>query len=165
MSDLAEITTCYSMTWERRSKHPVDRLWRAITEPDEVGQWMSNPARIDLRVGGDYFVDFSRTNSGALDGIIIRLEPRVRIAYVWGLCVIEWTLEPSAAGCRYTFVHHGQAPGLVPQEEGLATGWHLWLDDFAAHLEGIAPSPVDPEREKALNSPYKERIDAILQSG
>ena len=60
VKELGEITRCYSLRYERRSKHPPERLWRAITDPGELSRWMSYPARVELRIGGDYFVDFSR---------------------------------------------------------------------------------------------------------
>jgi uncharacterized protein YndB with AHSA1/START domain len=163
MSDLGEVTRCYTLTYRRRSKHPVARLWRAITDPDEVSRWMSYPARIDLRPGGDYFVDFSRTTEGSLDGVIVRAEPERMLTYVWGLSVHEWKLERDGDGCRYTYVHHGQPPGLVPQDEGIAAGWHVWLDDLEAYLNGIDP-PADDEhaRTQSLGPLYRERLDAVL---
>ena len=65
MNELGEITRCYSLRYERRSKHSPERLWRALTDQSELSRWMSYPARVDLRVGGDYAVDFSRTGEGS----------------------------------------------------------------------------------------------------
>lgn len=166
MSDLGEITPCYTMTFERRSVHPVAKLWRSITDADEVSRWMRYPARIDLHLGGDWHIDFSRTDGGALDGVIVRIEPERRLAYVWGMSVLEWKLEPRDDGCRYTFVHHGQAPGLVDHEEGLAAGWHDFLDGLDAHLDDISRTDEeDHAKWKALMPPYRERLDAVLGRG
>lgn len=160
MSELGEITPCYSIRFDRRSKHSPTRLWRAITEPAEVGGWMELPARIDLRVGGDYYVDFP-PGKGALDGVIVRVEPERTLAYVWGLSVLEWTITPEEDGCRYSFLHHGQPPGLVPQEGGIAAGWHAWLDNLSAHLDG-GPPVDDNARFEDLLPPYTERLSAVL---
>ncbi len=163
MSDLGEITRCYTMTFERRSKHPAAKLWRSITDPGEVSKWMGYPARIDLRVGGDWYVDFSRSDAGELDGVIVRVEAERRLAYVWGLSIIEWHLEPNGDGCRYTFVHHGQPPGLVPEEEGLAAGWHGWLDDLDDHLDDVPLSTdVSHARCKDVEPRYRKAFDAAL---
>ncbi len=161
MSELGEITRCWTIRFERRSRHPVEQVWSAITEPERVAGWMRGPARIELRVGGDWFVDFGE--KGALDGVIVRVETERRLAYVWGRSLLEWELEPDAAGCRYSFVHHGQTPGLVPAEEGLAAGWHGFLDGLAAHLDG---DPYDAESDAAivdeLMPVYRERLAAVL---
>src|SRR5262245_50651029 len=98
--DLGDITLCYTVKFDRMSKHPAKRLWQAFTDPAEISKWMDYPARVDLRPGGDYVVDFSRTNQGALDGVIVRVEPERRLTYVWGLSVCEWSLEDVSGGCR-----------------------------------------------------------------
>lgn len=164
MSELGEITRCYTMRFERRSAHSAQRLWRAITEAEEVARWMGYPARIDLRVGGNWHVEFTRKGGGEdLAGIIVRVEAERTLAYVWGLAVVEWRLEPDGDGCRYTFVHHGQVPGLVDEEEGLVAGWHAFLDDLDGHLDGVY---LDPEENSAkwqtLKKPYRARLDAAL---
>ncbi len=159
MSDLGVVTRCWTIRFERRSKHPVSRLWRAITDASEVGKWMGLPARIDLRVGGDYRVDFP-PGQGELDGVIVRVQTERTLAYVWGVSVVEWTLEADGDGCRYQFTHHGQPPGLVDDEAGIAAGWHAWLDDFDAHLDGITR---DAGGEDALLlPPYQKRLAEVL---
>jgi uncharacterized protein YndB with AHSA1/START domain len=159
VKEMGEITCSYDLRFERKSKHSAERLWRAITEPGEVGHWMNYPARIELRVGGDYCVDFSRTSDGSLDGVIVRLEPARKLAYAWGLSVVEWTLEPDGEGCRYTMVHAGLRRDLANEE--LVAGWHLFLDDFAGHLEGAHPSTTRA-RDSELRFSYKERLDEVL---
>jgi uncharacterized protein YndB with AHSA1/START domain len=165
VSDLAEITPCYTITFNRTSKHPPERLWRAITDPREVERWMSYPTKIDLRVGGEYDVDFSRTMDGGLDGIIVRIEPERRLAYVWGLSVLEWVIEPYASGSRYKFIHHGQGPGSVEKEAGIAGGWHLWFDALDEHLDGKPPRPEDQALYAELEVAYRSRLQAVLPAG
>ena len=71
--------------------------------------------------GRAYRIDFGA--GGGLDGVIVRVQPERRLAYVWGTSVVEWTLEPEGGGCRYTLAHHGQAPapaGAPSSDAGLA---------------------------------------------
>jgi uncharacterized protein YndB with AHSA1/START domain len=148
------------MTFERRTRQPAARLWRALTEPDEVAKWMGYPARVDLRVGGDWHVEFtSRGEDEDLAGVIVRVEPERRLACVWGMSVLEWRLEPDGDGCRYTFVHHGQAPRLVDEEVGLVAGWHSFLDDLEGHLEGREARDAG---FSTLKEAYRERVAAAL---
>ena len=163
MNDLGDITRCYTMTFERESKHTAGKLWRSITNSEEVSRWMKYPAKIELRVGGDYYLDFSRSNAGALDGVIVRVEPERRLAYVWGLSVLEWTIEPTDEGCRYEFVHHGQPPPADVGEEDIPVGWHLWLDDLHAHLDGISVDASAARlRWSELEPIYSKLRDAAL---
>lgn len=160
-SDLGEITKCYTVTFKRSSKHPAERLWSAITEPDEIAKWMGSPARVDLRVGGDYVVDFEGEDEGSLDGIIVRVETRSRLAYVWGWSYVEWNIEDGPAGCSYTFVQNGLAD-RGEDEEGLAAGWHSFFDQLDDHLDGIYISKEEEkQRWEGLKPSYREQLDAI----
>lgn len=161
--DLGEITTCYQVTFHRRSRHSAARLWSAITRADEVAAWMGYPARVDLRVGGDWHIDFTETHSDVLPGVIVRVEPERVLAYAWGLSVVEWTLEDSDDGCRYRFVHAGQAD-RGEDEEGLPAGWHEFLDHLDAFLEGRASRAE--ERHAAwlrLKPAYREQLDRVVR--
>ena len=105
---LGKITRCYTIRYDRHSKHSPSRLWAAITRADEVSAWMDYPAKIDLRVGGEWHVDFGRTGDGELAGVIVRVEPEKVLTYAWGLSMCEWTITPASDGCDYTFVHAGR---------------------------------------------------------
>jgi uncharacterized protein YndB with AHSA1/START domain len=170
MSDLGEITPCWTITFRRESKHSAQRLWRAITDADEVSKWMGYPASIDLRPGGDYHLDFSKPRAGddggELDGVIVRVQDERSLAIVWGRSVLEWAIEPDGAGCRYTFTHHGQEPpseGDRHTDEGIAAGWHAFLDSFAAHLDGVALPVKAPQAHGQLEATYRERVGAVIK--
>lgn len=168
--DLGEITNCYTIIFKRHSKHAPDRLWRALTEADEVAQWMEAPARIDLRVGGNYTV-FAGTEN-AEDCVIVRVEPERVLTFVWGMgrpdawgnrtSVVEWTIEEEDDGCSYTFVHNGCAD-RGEGEAGLPAGWHGFLDQLDKHLDGEAWSKDEAAADwKRLHAPYDERLRAVL---
>jgi uncharacterized protein YndB with AHSA1/START domain len=164
MSDeLGEVTKCYALTYKRTSKHSAERLWRAITQGDEISQWMDYPSKVDLRVGGEWHVDFSRTDPGdEIPGVIVRVEEERKLTYTWGLSVIEWTIKPTAEGCRYTFIQNGLAFRDIEDEEGLAAGWHEFLDRLDLHLDGAhIDEPAQKARWNELKPGYKERLDAI----
>ncbi|MGE3073282.1 MAG: SRPBCC domain-containing protein [Dehalococcoidia bacterium] len=137
MTDLGTITKSYTVRYERTSRHSAERLWRAITDPAEVTKWMQYPARIDLRVGGAYYVDYAKTNEGCLDGIIVAIEPARLLRYAWGTTIVEWSIESLESGCAHTFSQFG-LPDRGPGEEGLVAGWHAWLDDIEKYLDGLA---------------------------
>ena len=155
MSELGEITRVWTITFKRKSKHSPQRLWAAITDADEVSAWMGDPARIDLRVGGEYCVDRSA------DGVIVRVEPNRMLAYVWGYSVIEWTIEPDGDGCRYTFADHGNPTTEAGVD--ISAGWHAWLDSLDAHLDGKTLTRAqEQEHSQRVTPAYKERLDKVL---
>lgn len=164
MSELGVVTPCWTIEFERRSRHPASRVWKAITDPEQLGRWMRYPATVDLRVGGSWFLDFSP--EAPLDGVIVRMEPERNLACVWGRSVLEWTLRPEDDGCTFWFVHHGQALRLTPEEEGLASGWHSFVDGLEAHLDGRRLTDGEDRALHRDRMPaYRERILAALPSG
>ena len=40
MSELGEVTRCWSIAFDRRSRHAPATVWRAITDPKRVSAWM-----------------------------------------------------------------------------------------------------------------------------
>jgi uncharacterized protein YndB with AHSA1/START domain len=163
--DLGVITRCYTVTFERRSRYSPSRLWRAITSPDEVAAWMSGPAKIDLRVGGEYVVDFHGDGKDGLDGLVVRVEAERKLGYVWGWSYHEWVIEEDGDGCRYTFVHNGQADrGEDADEEGLPAGWHVFFDGLDDHLDGVVRTEAEHRaRWHALKPAYRRQLDAIVR--
>jgi uncharacterized protein YndB with AHSA1/START domain len=165
VSELGEITPCWTITFHRKSKHSPERLWAAITDPGFVSRWWDRgAARIDLRVGGEYYVDFA--DGSTLDGTIVRLEPGRLLAYVWGMSVIEWTIEPDGEGSRYTFVDHGNRPPPEDADwtsEGVASGYHEGLDGLEALLDG-SPRQADTGGWQRLMAAYRPLIDSVMKA-
>jgi uncharacterized protein YndB with AHSA1/START domain len=158
-----QISRCYSLTFARQLAQTPQRLWRAITDSREVSTWMAHPATVDARVGGRYFVDFTRTGGLDIDGVICGLEPEKRLAYAWGTMVTEWTIEAEGSGCRYRLLLNGLEPGRIP-EDAFAAGWHCQLTDLEQYLSAGAPRSDAEARQQwlTLRPPYAERANALL---
>ncbi|MEA2229670.1 MAG: hypothetical protein QOF04_3300, partial [Solirubrobacteraceae bacterium] len=41
-----------AVRFERRLAHPVDAVWRAVTEPDQLAHWFPSAVSLELRPGG-----------------------------------------------------------------------------------------------------------------
>ena len=50
-AELATFIDRFTVQYVRVFPHPVERVWRALTDPAELAAWCM-PATIDLRVGG-----------------------------------------------------------------------------------------------------------------
>jgi len=167
--DLGTITNCYTITFNRRSKHSPARLWRALTDPEEVAGWTDAPATIDLRVGGTY--TFFVGTETPEECIVVRAEPERVLTIVWGMnrpeawrhaSVVEWTISDDEEGCSFTFVHNGCAD-RGEGEAGLAAGWHGFLDQLGKHLDGKTWTKEEAEADwKRLHEPYDARLNTAL---
>ena len=95
---------------------PVEAVWSAVTEPDQIRQWFTDQAEVDLRVGGSGRFRFPRGDSYQLQ--IEALEPPRRFAFRWvqpegsvaradNSLLVEFTLLPEAGSTRLRVVESG----------------------------------------------------------
>ncbi len=158
MSELGEVIPCWTLVIRRRSKHPPKRLWRAITEIDEVCAWMGVSAgNIDLKVGGEYRLDLGTDGPpGGLPGVIVRVDAEKVLAYVWNYSVIEWRIEPDGEGSRYSFADHGNE---TLDGSGILAGWHGWVDSLAEYLDDVGEGGASAA---TYESGYRRTLDSLF---
>lgn len=134
-----------------------ERVWAAITEPEQLAKWFVSAVEIeDLRVGGP--IRFLFEQLGNPLGIIVAVEPLHRFAFRWPEALagadlsvpvletfntmVEFTLEDVPEGTRLTFVHSGFA--LLPADQAEADfkrnerGWPQVLPVLETYLRGVA---------------------------
>lgn len=122
----------YSVQIERWLDHPVERVWRAITERDQLSRWYPmSVTELDLRVGGRITVDDGEGT--VYRGLVQELDPpRVfSITEVDDLLHIQ--LEPDGDGCHLIFRHTFDDPSIM---ESVETGWNECLNALEEILAG-----------------------------
>jgi uncharacterized protein YndB with AHSA1/START domain len=152
---LARFESIFRVDLDRRFDCTADRLWEAITDSNQVSDWMKYPARIDAHMGGAIFVDF--TPDEPLSGVICKWEAGKTFAYTWGSSIVEWHIAGDLAGSRLHFSHIGVRPKFLA---GIAAGWHAFLDQLEGHLKG----ETRPDRFKEFEAVYKEAFDSVLDA-
>jgi uncharacterized protein YndB with AHSA1/START domain len=139
--------------------HPVAKVWRALTEPDQMGLWIMNFSNekdemtTDFRpvVGASYRMDArsGRGWRGYVVGKVLEVVPKQRLVYTWAHSAyqdahparVEFTLEPTANGTRLRMVQTG-FKGLRGWfvRKGAQMGWKIMLKtSLRAVLDGSAP--------------------------
>jgi uncharacterized protein YndB with AHSA1/START domain len=141
MTDYGTIETLddgrYVLRYERQLSHPVEQVWEALTDPDQVEQWWAR-ADVELAEGGR--ARFEWLNGDAVaEGRVTRLEPPRTIEFdtdIHGRLL--WELEPEGAGTRLTLT----VTAALPDEHlaSVRAGWHVHLDFLEDALDG---RPVD----------------------
>ncbi|MEV1204580.1 SRPBCC family protein, partial [Microbispora rosea] len=129
-----------ALRMERRLAHPQEKVWRAVTEPDRLGQWFPfTVVEMDLRVGGKITFDGGGTTT---DAEITELDPPRLFAFVQhaprempreGDNVLRFELLPEEGGCLLVFtqVFHDR-----PAAASYASGWQVCLDAMDAIVGG-----------------------------
>lgn len=156
----------YLFRYERDLSHPIERVWQAITDPDEIASWMGSRPEIDLHPGGCYVTHHG--NGVTVVDRVERVEPPHLFQHTFWLEVnpsarVTWELTATATGCHLTLTHRMSqadveaAANSVAKGGSLAlilsrnaAGWHQLLDKLDARLDGRERSWSDKEHQKLL---------------
>jgi uncharacterized protein YndB with AHSA1/START domain len=138
----------------RRLPFPVERVWAAITDPEQRDKWMGKTS-IDPRTGGTIETIASGPplppDKKRMTGRILVWDPPHVFEHEWNQPIVEpgvvrYELEPDGAGTLLRFSHRGLS---VPNATGFRSGTHAFLDRLAAHLAG-EPLPNWAQRYEAI---------------
>ena len=129
----AEVRT---VTVEREIPHPAERIWRALTQPHLIAEWlMKNDFGLDpghrFQLRGDW---------GNVDCEILGVDPGRRLSYSWNYAhddpayrlksVVTFTLEPVGAGTLLRIEQVGFRPDQKQAFGGAKGGWRIHLENL-----------------------------------
>ena len=147
-----------AVRFERRLPHPVEAVWRALTDPSELEHWFPHPIAIEaLRLGAVVRIDDPR---GILHSEIAELEPARRLAFRWGTDLLRFELAPADGGTLLTMTQVLEGEGERAAAK-MAAGWHLCLDALARCLDG-APVAAGP---CGVTPQWRVEYDAYVADG
>ncbi len=72
------------MPFEKAVVVPLDpaATFALITQPERLRRWMTVPARVDLRAGGEY--RWTVTPGHIAAGTVVDVDPGKRVTFTWG---------------------------------------------------------------------------------
>jgi uncharacterized protein YndB with AHSA1/START domain len=113
-----------TLVFVRKVRHPPEKVWVALTVPDELCKWAPFVSSRDLSSLGDFTVTMTDDEADRQDlpGVVRRAEFPYLLEYTWGDDVLRWELEPDSTGTLLTLRHTVQGPDWLPK---VAAGWHL----------------------------------------
>jgi uncharacterized protein YndB with AHSA1/START domain len=153
-----------ALRFERRLAHPIDRVWRAVTEPDELKQWFPNEVEMDLRVGGKMTFTFPEDAYPPMVGEVLELEAPRLFAFTWGEDELRFELESidGGDGCllRFTDV-------LGDREKAArdAAGWETCFEGLEKMLAGGPSETARPYPTEGWRERYERYVADGLPSG
>jgi len=132
MTDSREETR--SVVVERELGFPPEKVWRALTRPELIADWLMES---DFRPVIDHRFRFDAT-WGAVNCRVLRIEPDRLLSYTWqadGLeTIVIWTLEPTGVGTRLRMEQSGFRAEQKRAYGGAMGGWPRFLDNLEAVL-------------------------------
>jgi uncharacterized protein YndB with AHSA1/START domain len=102
-----------TVSLELELKHPPEKVWRALTDPKLLTQWLLPTVGFTLDRGASF--KFNAPAQPGWDGIVncrvIDVDAPRKLSYNWVVgdidTVVTFTLEPTATGTRMSLVQTG----------------------------------------------------------
>ena len=137
----------WTLVFVRELAHPPQRVWSALTDPEELRAWAPFDADRDLAATGTATLTMAGGDGSEKSQVSVRrAEPTRVLEYTWDQDLLRWELEPIANGTRLTLRHTVQDPEWIPR---VSAGWHICLDVMDLMLSGRAIGRIVAEDAKA----------------
>ncbi|MDT0270044.1 SRPBCC domain-containing protein [Streptomyces sp. DSM 44915] len=132
-------------------RHPVERVWAALTTVEGLSGWFGSVAEIDLRPGGRAYFRWDDLDDESTATITV-VDPPHRFAFSWAMeglppdsaprTLVEFVLEPVTEGTRLRLVESGFAQAALDlarsAHQANSQGWDAELADLGAYLDAVA---------------------------
>ena len=137
-------TEALSVVVEREIAHPPEKLWRALTQPHLLEEWlMKNDFKPDVghrfNLRGDW--------GGVLDCEVLAVEPNRTLSYTWDFkhddaaynlkSVVTFTLMPTRSGTHLHMEQVGFRPDQKQAFGGAKVGWPRFFENLEQVLARI----------------------------
>ena len=128
---------------EREIPHPPEKIWRALTEPHLIEEWLM---KSDFKPAVGHRFNFRAERADwkmVLDCEVLAIEPSRKLTYTWNFAgndpahrlesVVTWTLTPTGTGTLLRMEQAGFRPDQQQAYQGARFGWQK----FFASLEQV----------------------------
>jgi uncharacterized protein YndB with AHSA1/START domain len=119
---------------EREFPHPPEKLWRALTQPHLIQEWLM---KNDFAPVVGHRFHLSGEWGGVLDCEVLTLEQNKTLSYTWDFVhqdpafnlksVVTFTLTPTSKGTQLRMEQVGFRPEQKQASGGAKHGWQQFL--------------------------------------
>ncbi len=132
-TDKTDKTQTESISFEVDLNHPPEKVWRALTEPALMAEWLLPALDLELGVGAAFTLKTQPYPGwdGTVNCRFVEIEPNRKLSYTWTVpfleTVVTFTLTPTTAGTRLSLVQSGFKPDQKRENGGARYGWNMML--------------------------------------
>ena len=116
-----------SVIVEREIAYPPEKIWRALTQPHLMEEWLM---KSDFKPVAGHGFKFTES-WGAIDCKVVAVDPHKTLSYTWdafGLeSVVTWTLTATPTGTHLRMEQAGFGPHQEQAFQGAQQAWPEYL--------------------------------------
>lgn len=127
-------TETRSVIVEREMAHPPEKIWRALTQPHLIEEWLM---KSDFKPAVGHHFNLRGDWGGVLDCEVLAVEPNSMLSYTWNFAhddaaydlqsVVTFTLTPTSRGTHLRMEQSGFRPDQKQAHGGANFGWRAFL--------------------------------------
>jgi len=139
-----------ALRFERRLAHSVERVWRAVSLPNELERWFPAAAEWTPAVGETF-------QAAGATGEVTEVDAPHRLAWTYATDRYSFDLTADEGGCLLVFTHVFDDRATAAQT---ATGWHSYFSRLEPHLDGGYVSEEEAhEPWEGIHERYAEQFE------
>jgi uncharacterized protein YndB with AHSA1/START domain len=135
-------TETRSVVVEREIAHPPEKIWRALTQPHLIEEWLMQN---DFQPVVGHHFNLRRNpqpdRNIVIDCQVLAIEPHRTLSYTWSAFdlqgVVTWTLTPTSGGTHLRMEHAGFKPDQPQNYRGAQLGWRRFFAKLEQVLAGL----------------------------
>ena len=120
-----------SISFEFDLHHSPEKVWRALTDPVLLAEWLLPVVDLELAPGAAF--TFKTQPYPGWDGTVncrlLEVEAQKKLSYAWVVgdmdTIVTFTLTPTASGTRLSLVQSGFKPDQKQNFGGARYGWRM----------------------------------------
>ena len=157
MADYGTIEHVDGDRWQLRFirvlAHPQEKVWRAITEPEQLARWFPSTIEGERAAGARLRFAFPNGLAPPMDGEMLAYDPESLIEFGWGPDVLRIELREVAEGTELTLLDTLEERGKAARD---GAGWHTCLDALEKALAGEDGARADQNTWAKVHPHYVE---------
>jgi uncharacterized protein YndB with AHSA1/START domain len=145
----------WRLRFTRKLEHPLERVWAAVTEPEQLLAWFPTTIEGERAAGAPLRFAFPSGQAEPFGGEMLAFEPPHVMEMRWGEDIVRIELVAVDDGTELTLLDTLAQAGKAARD---AAGWHTCLDSLQAHLAGAARARDAMSRWRAVHQVYVENL-------
>jgi len=133
-----------SISFEFDLPHSPEKVWRALTDPVLLAEWLLPVVDLKLEPGAAFALKTQPMPGwdGTVNCRLLEIEARRKLSYTWVVgdmldTVVTFLLTPTASGTHLSLVHTGFKPDQKQNFNGARYGWKMMGEKLVELLARI----------------------------
>ena len=131
LTDTTAPSQSASISFELDLHHPPEKVWRTLTDPALLAQWLLPVVGLRLNPGATFTLQAPPRPGwdGSVHCRLVDAEANRKISYTWAVAdidtLVSFELTPTASGTRLSIVQSGFKEHQKKNFGGARYGWRL----------------------------------------